>query len=60
MLVTCIGKDKLIHACKPWEDTCACGAKKDKRYKTIDFTKHYWCYQCDYSLEQESEHDKCD
>lgn len=57
MLITCIGKDSKIHACYPWETKCSCGVLKDKRIRTenIDYSKHFWCYECDHALEEESE-----
>ncbi len=54
-LITCYGKDRHIHACKPSEKVAVCGMPVTQK-DNIEFTNRFWCYECDAALDsQESE-----
>tara|TARA_B100000809_G_C15103672_1_gene517892 strand:+ start:1817 stop:1990 length:174 start_codon:yes stop_codon:yes gene_type:complete len=47
--ISCIGKDKKIHSCLPWEDKADCGAEiGNKKPTERDIEKAFSCYACTY------------
>ena len=47
-LIRCVGEDRKIHVCYPWENKCYCGenvlSKKPHDVATAEFS----CYECTY------------
>lgn len=48
-VINCIGSDRKLHVCLPWENTTKCGIKVIKKdLNKKDFTTHFSCYECTY------------
>ena len=48
-LIRCIGQDRKIHMCYPWEDKTICGIKIIKKIiKPYDYKNKFFCYECTY------------
>jgi len=46
--IICIGVDEKLHVCLPWMKTTKCGVSvKKKIVKDQDYTKRFWCGDCD-------------
>lgn len=47
--VDCIGVDRKLHVCLPWENVTRCGMKIIKKNITIeDREGKFFCYECTY------------
>ena len=47
--INCLGIDRKLHMCYPWEDKTMCGIKiLNKKLTAVDIVYRLSCYECTY------------